>query len=271
MMSGWIHKSLMVFGALLILSFGASGNVQAVEGESLIMASKIMDGDVYDKKDNLIGEVDDMILRRSGTVKKLTIEFGGFFDIGDKLVSLNFKSFSFKNGDIALEMTEERLNKKEAFDYYEANLRPDYYYRYWRQPGPPYAGPPSYRPHAFYYSPYTPDYGREYGPAYRPGRRGRDDESYIQQWAYSPSRFLASVAFNRRLVDEGGEDLGRVQDFVIDTEKKEISKIVISSVDIGGDEVHIALPYQPLGFTGYGLVYQDVPGKLRDFIYPYEE
>ena len=73
------------------------------------------------------------------------------------------------------------------------------------------------------------------------------------------------------MVDEGGEELGRVKDFVIDIEKKEISKIIISSVDIGGDEVHIALAYQPLGFTGYGLVYQDVPGKLRDFVYPYEE
>ena len=51
----------------------------------------MIDRDVYDKNDKLIREVEDIIIRRSGKIKKLIIEYGKFLDIADRLVSPNFK------------------------------------------------------------------------------------------------------------------------------------------------------------------------------------
>jgi hypothetical protein len=49
-----------------------------------------------------------------------------------------------------------------------------------------------------------------------------------------------------------------------------VEKIIISSVEILGKDIHVALPYKPLGFTPYGLIYDIMPGRLKDFIQPYE-
>lgn len=119
----------------------------------------------------------DLIIRRSGKAKKLTVEFGGFLDIGDKLVALPF----------------------------------------------------------------------------------------------SPSRFLASAVMNRHIINEEGKRVGRVKDLVINRKNNRVEKIILSSIDILGEDVHVALSYEPLGFTAYGLVYDITLHALKDFIYPYEE
>jgi len=244
----WI-LGFLFFGLLL---GGFSSGLQAQEEDVYVLASQIIDQDVYDEKNKLIGEVDDIIIRRSGRAKLLTVEFGGFLDIGDKLVALPFKRFSMKNGNVALEVTEQQLEKKPEFDYYPQKLRPDYYYR-----GRPYAGRYRYSPHGYYYGPYGPN------------RPNAPMEPY--EWTFSPSRFLASTVMNRRLINEEGKDIGRVKDLMINRENNTVEKIIISSMDIPGEDVHVALPYQPLGFGAYGLVYDIMPRKLKDHIFPYKK
>ena len=51
------------------------------------------------------------IIRRSGRVKEATVEFGGFIDIGDKLVAVAFKKIRTQNGNVALDITEAQLEK----------------------------------------------------------------------------------------------------------------------------------------------------------------
>jgi hypothetical protein len=241
-------KSIVVSLCLIVFSLGVPAGSQAQQEESLILASQIIDGDVYTGNQELIGEVDDLIIKRSGRVKKLTIEFGGFFDIGDKLVALSFKSFSMKDGNVTLEPTLQELEKRPEFDYFAEGLRSEYYYR------------PSPYPGAYRY----PTFGYYYGP-------GQPDPLDAFEWAFSPSRFLASVAMNRRLINERGQGIGRLRDLVINRKNNKVEKIVLFSGDILGRNVHVALPYEPLGFTAYGLVYDIMPGELNNFVYPYEE
>jgi len=258
------NKAIVGLIFLIVLLLGFPPGSQAQEGEALVLANQIIDQDVYDENQKLIGEVDDMIIRRSGRVKDLTVEFGGFLDMGDKLVAIAFKNTSMKNGGIALEATEQELEKRQEFNYYESNLRPEYYYR----PRPrAYGGP-------YYGGPYEYRYGRpyRYGPyGYRPGYSYPGGQEMRYELALSPSRFLASVVMDRSLINEEGKGIGTVEDLIINRKDNNVEKIVLSSLDIMGEDVYVALPYEPLGFTAYGLVYDITPKELKDFIYPYKE
>jgi hypothetical protein len=75
----------------------------------------------------LIGEVDDIIFRRDGKAKRLTVEFGGILDIGDKVVALQFKSAKLGDEKVTLKQTEAALQQISAFRYYQHGFRPDYY------------------------------------------------------------------------------------------------------------------------------------------------
>jgi len=243
-LKGWAYGSLfslLVFGAFPF-------NSQAQEKEGAVFANRILDRDVYDAGQELIGEVDDVIIRRSGKIKKLTVEFGGFYDIGDKLVALPIRVFQMKDGKVALELTEQQLQRKPEFNYYTAGLRPEYYYR-----ARPYAG--------WYHFP---------RPRYYHGPNEPNPPMELYEWAFSPSRFLASVLMNRRLINEQGKNLGMLEDLMIDRDSNKVEKIIVSSVDILGENVYAALPYEPLGFTVYGLVYDMMPGELKNLIYAYE-
>ncbi|MFW6115060.1 MAG: PRC-barrel domain-containing protein [Thermodesulfobacteriota bacterium] len=170
----------------------------------------------------------------SGRIKKLTVEFGGFLDIGDKLVAVAFKNTSMKNGGIALEAAEQELEKRQEFNYYENNLRPEYYYR----PSPrAYGRPYNYlrQPYSYSYQGPPSHYPYEAPSRYQRGYPGRQEMLY--GLALSPSRFLASVVMDRRLINEEGKNIGWVEDLIIDRKNNNVEKIVLSSLEIIGEDV----------------------------------
>jgi sporulation protein YlmC with PRC-barrel domain len=262
------HKPWIVPIVLLSLSILVTGGFRTAMGREKAptrLATAILDQDVYDSTGNLIGEVEDVIIKRSGKAKKLLVEFGGFFDIGDKLVSLPFSRFDFKDGDIALEVTEEELDKRPEFHYGEEGLRP-YYYRRAR---------PATRPGDYHDRrspgnyPYPPPGPYSYG--YRHERPDSYPPANPEDFIYTPSRFLASSVIQRRIINDEGKSIGRVQDLVINKADNTVEKIVLFSENILDEEVYVALAYQPLGFNDYGVVYDIQPEELKKFIYPYKK
>ncbi len=255
-------KMKMIAGILflMMLSAGLPAEIPAQEGNPTILASRIMDYEVYDKNNKQVGYIDDIVIRRSGRATQLIVGIGGFLGIGEKVVSLPFKTVRLEEEKIVLEATEKQLEQKSEFNYLAQGLRPEYYYRI--------------RP--YYYAPRTysgpyPRTPRGYGYYGAPHGRTEREPSPPYEWAFSPSRFLASVVMNRRLINEEGRNIGGVKDLVINLEKAQVEKIVISSMEILGEDVYVALPYQPLGFADYGLVYDISPEQLTNFIFPYEE
>jgi hypothetical protein len=84
----------------------------------------------------------------------------------------------------------------------------------------------------------------------------RERQLNLDRLALSPSRFMVSVITNRRMINEEGRDIGWIEDLLIDLEKYKVVKIVISVEHVlAGIGPKLALPYKPLGITGYGLVY----------------
>ena len=237
-----IKNSAAGLACVLVIMLMGGATAAAETGEtSTVRVSHIIDADVVDANAQLIGEVDDLILRRSGRVKKLTVEFGGLLDLGDKLVAVPFKSVDWQNGRVTLELTEKQLSKKNEYDYHAHDLQPAYYYR----PSPTDAPVHRFPQPGLYYGPYA------HNPSQDP-----------YTWVLSPSKNLASTIMNRRMINEAGEGLGIVVDLVIDRSQLTVSQIVIESNLLSDEVQRVALPYKPLGFTAYGLTY-DI--SLKEF------
>lgn len=239
-----------VLAVLLLTVTVFAPTAGAQDDAALVSAGSLIDRDVYDNKDKLIGEIEDAVIRRSGKVKKLIIEFGGFLNIADRRVSLNFKRSRIEDQKVVIDIAQEELETYASFDYYRQGLRPGYYFRYGPYGVPYLHNPPPY--------PYEPDF--------RPGR-----ESEPTQWAFSPPRFLATVIMGRYLINSDGEQLGQVEDLLIDVRSGTVKKIIVSSGGLLTGESRKALPYKTLGFSPYGLVY-DVSAedleKLPAYVLP---
>jgi sporulation protein YlmC with PRC-barrel domain len=219
-----------ILGILLVVMMFTVDSMSA-GNETVVSASRIIDADVYDQDEKLIGEVEDIVVRRSGRAKKLVIEYGGFFDIADRLVAIPFKHSQLQDDRIVIETTKAKLDKKPVFNYARDGLLTQYFY---------YSRPPHPYPSTSYY----------YDPTLR-----RERHLDMEELALSPSYFLASVIMNRRMINSQGQDVGWVEDLLINTERNKIEKIIVSTEHVLGAGPMIALPYRPLGFTGYGLVY----------------
>jgi hypothetical protein len=63
-----------------LVFLGSPARVQAQEEKAAVPATRIIDQDVYDENQKLIGEVDEIIIRRSRRAKKLTWNSAGFSD-----------------------------------------------------------------------------------------------------------------------------------------------------------------------------------------------
>ena len=241
--SKYILRSVIIIN-LLLLPLVA----RAAENSGLVAASQWIDREIYDKSGQQIGEIDDLVLKRSGKVTKVTIDVGGFLGIiGDKLVAVSLRELqnlmADGNGKMVLDTTEQQLEKRSEFDYYQRGLNPDYYYR----PGP-------YHNYAYRYFP--PPYPRT-GP-YGPQSSRRQMEPYAAEarddWAWSPARYLASTLTDRQVFNASGAYLGRVADLLIDAAKGKVKKIILAADAIRGDDSLVAIPYEPPGFTAYGVV-----------------
>lgn len=241
MKTGVFGVKTVIWGIISVLTFAvvSAADSLGAENERVVPAGLIIDQDVYDQDNQNIGEVEDIVVRRSGRVKKLVIEYGGFYDIGDRLVSLAFKRSQVKKDKVVIQTTKAQLDKKPAFNYSREGLLTQYFY---------YSTPPHpYATTSYYYDPTL--------------RRERQLD--MKELALSPRYFLASVVMDRRMINNQGQDIGWVEDLLIDTEQNKVEEIIISVEHVLGAGPMVALPYRPLGFTGYGLVYDISLTKLQ--------
>ena len=253
------HIKQIFFSVIVInLILGLSFLCWAEEGSDTILASKWIDREVYGKSGDQFGEIDDLVIKRSGKVKTVTVEVGGFLDIGDKLVGVSLSEMQNLmvdgDGKMVLNTTEAQMKKRSEFDYYRRGLRPDYYYR----PRPPTR---------YGYRAFPPPYygGRPYGPR---GQEGYRPEGDPYDWAFSPARYLASAVIDRRIYDESGAYIGRVADLLIDTRDAKVKEIILIAEDIRGEDSRVLIPYEPPGFTAYGIVWdlsRKEIGSLPDY------
>jgi sporulation protein YlmC with PRC-barrel domain len=268
---------VVIFCLVLVLPAGASENPQ----EGFFLTAELIDQTVFDGQGKELGEVEDFVIKRNGSVKKALISVGGFLDVGGKLVAVKYKSLKFEGRKIILDITKKQLDDSPEYDYRKQDLFTNYHYRirsYGMMPGP-YG--PEYRQR--WQEPGDPgnprprrgfrDYGREDRPDgddrpyfrhHRGGMYGM--RNWHRPWGnvYYPARMLASVILGQTVVNKQGEDIARVEDIAIDETTGKAKKLILSYggvLDIG--DKRVAVPYQPVGFTDKGIIYDVTARELE--------
>jgi sporulation protein YlmC with PRC-barrel domain len=116
--------------AILGLSLLAPLSVSVGAKEEMLMAAVPANGitvsdyykqSVYDTKDNKIGDVNDVLLDKSGQVSAVILGVGGFLGLGEKDVAVPFSAIQVteKNGDryLVMETTKEALQAATGYTY----------------------------------------------------------------------------------------------------------------------------------------------------------
>jgi sporulation protein YlmC with PRC-barrel domain len=200
-----------------------------------LQATKIIDAVVKNDRGDEVGEVDDLIISRNGKVKKVILSVGGFLKIGEKLVAVPFRSLEVNDrGDIVYNITKEQLDRHPKFNYREGLPYEDYYYSY-RNPA-----------------------------ALAP--KGKSGGKYAPwECEYFPIRLRVSATFNRTVLNDKGEELGDIDELIINQEGK-VENIILA---VGGfkfmgmGEKLVALPFKPLKITNLGIIYNIITQQLN--------
>lgn len=215
-------------------------------------ASKIIDQTVKNAQGEELGEVDDLIMSRSGKIKKAILSVGGYLGIGDRLVAVSFKSLQINDkGGITYNVTKEQLEKYPVFNYRQEGL-----YEYYYAPPPPYGSLGLPPPGAYY-----PPYGRPYAP-YPPRGKYRG-EFGPWEWEYFPERLRLSAVWGRTMLNNKGEDVGEVDDLIINRDGK-VQWIILSMGEFTDNPGKlVALPFRQLKVTDLGIVYDVSREELK--------
>jgi sporulation protein YlmC with PRC-barrel domain len=191
-------------------------------------ASRIIDHPVKNDRGEELGEVEDLIIRRNGRVKKVILSVGAFLGIGDRLVAVSFSSLKIdERENILYRITKEQLEKHPIYTY-----RKDH-------------------PYGLYYSPYPPR-----GPSYDlyPPGRERYYPYPMGLIPFSPARMAVSHLLGMTLIGYQGEPMGKVHDFIIHLEERKIEKMILSVNEIVKERL-VTLPFKPLELSTWGVYY----------------
>jgi sporulation protein YlmC with PRC-barrel domain len=244
------------------------------------MFSTILDHSVVNSNGDDLGEIEDLIVRRNGNIKKALISVNGFLGIEDKDVSVFYRNLQFPDEDtILLDVTIQQLKDRSEFDYRRPELYTGIYDRHmmpgvWGGPRGPYAQrydryPGQADGGEYLYYPYAGPYRRY--PVYdRPSRRGPKpgDEGGVYyhpwRWAYFPEKILATALLGRTLVNAEGKEIAELSDLVINNRTRQVEKFVLETGGfLGIDEKRVAVAYRPFGLTSYGITYDITEKELN--------
>ena len=84
------------------------------------LATKVTGQSVYDKSENKIGSIDDLVVSRDGTVKEAVVGVGGFLGVGEKSVAVPFTEIKMMTRDgkdwLVLDRSKDQLKAAPAVD-----------------------------------------------------------------------------------------------------------------------------------------------------------
>ena len=86
-----------------------------------VLASKLLNESVRNKANETIGDINDVVIDKSGKVAQIIVGVGGFLGLGEKDVALSFDQLSFatdNDGDLTVttEATKESLQSAPAYE-----------------------------------------------------------------------------------------------------------------------------------------------------------
>ncbi|MBX9618891.1 MAG: PRC-barrel domain-containing protein, partial [Hyphomicrobiales bacterium] len=120
----YLKYSVLVLALSAAPAAFAAGTLPAIPLESTTVTMYYKQT-VYDLADKKLGDIDDVLIDRSGKITGFIVGVGGFVGVGEKDVAVPFSAISVttKDGKHYLSMTESKESLTSAVGYkYDRNL-----------------------------------------------------------------------------------------------------------------------------------------------------
>jgi sporulation protein YlmC with PRC-barrel domain len=86
-----------------------------------IRAHKLIGATVYDRNNQKIGSVQDLVLNRDGAVAQVVVDVGRFLGMGGKNVAVKFSDIKTDNNRLTLDRTKDQLQQMAAYNLTNRN------------------------------------------------------------------------------------------------------------------------------------------------------
>jgi sporulation protein YlmC with PRC-barrel domain len=213
------------------------GGVASRENPDFLSASTIKGNKVISTAGEDLGKIEELMIDlRGGRIGYAVLSFGGFLGMGDKLFAIPWNAFSLKLHDHAfiLNVPKETLEKAEGFDKNNwpvttrESISPTYtyygYQPYWQREATERTGLPG-------------EIESERVVSRTRGTAGRENPDFLS----------AGTIKGDKVVNTAGEDLGKIEELMIDLQEGRIGYAVLSFGGfLGMSDKLFAIPWQAL-------------------------
>jgi hypothetical protein len=112
-----MNKLIATTGLALVLAVSAGAALAAdmsIRADE-VRANKIIGTAVYDRQNEDVASVKDLILDKDGKVANVVLSYGSTAGIGGKYVAVSYSSLKFNNNRLTLDQTKDQLAAMPAF------------------------------------------------------------------------------------------------------------------------------------------------------------
>jgi len=107
--------------ALAATSHPASNEPQVTIQTDQLRAHKMIGAAVYDRMNQKIGSVQDLVLNKDGTVAEVVVGVGRFLGMGGKNVAVKFSDIKTDNNRLTLDRTKDQLKQMASYNLMNKN------------------------------------------------------------------------------------------------------------------------------------------------------
>jgi len=107
--------------AVLAVSAGAAFATDMAIRTDEVRANKIIGTSVYDRQNQDVASVKDLILDKDGKVADVVLSYGTTAGIGGKYIVVSYSSLKFDNNRLTVDQTKDQLAAMPAFQLEDKN------------------------------------------------------------------------------------------------------------------------------------------------------
>ncbi len=113
-----MNKFIAATGLALVMAASSGGSAFAADTmvqPDQMRANKIIGTAVYDRQNQDVASVKDLILDKDGKISSVVLSYGSTVGIGGKYVAVSFANLKFNNNRLTLDQTKEQLASLPPF------------------------------------------------------------------------------------------------------------------------------------------------------------
>jgi len=107
--------------ALAATSHTAANQPEMTIQSDQLRAHKMIGAAVYDRNNQKIGSVQDLVLNKDGSVADVVVDVGRFLHMGGKFVAVKFSDIKTDNNRLTLDRTKDQLQQMAAYNLTNKN------------------------------------------------------------------------------------------------------------------------------------------------------